>query len=113
LTVLRKCQPQNREDKKDSTDTATLMTTAEGSSWLSQKKDSEHKMVRVPPSEEKKCVASKRCWVCSAHKWRKETSCMCSTCGVVLWKIPCFGEYHMNNYWTGTQKFNIIPRYIS
>lgn len=32
--------------------------------------------------------------VCSAHKLRKETSFMCSTCGVALKKIPCFGEYH-------------------
>jgi hypothetical protein len=31
--------------------------------------------------------------VCSAPKWSKETSVMCSIHGVAFCKTPCFGEY--------------------
>jgi hypothetical protein len=34
---------------------------------------------------------------------------MCSTCSVALCKTACFSEYHtQKNYWTGTQKCNMI-----
>ena len=53
-----------------------------------------HKMIHVPPSEKKQHSAMRKCRVCSVHKKRKETSTMCSTCGVGLCKTPCFFDYH-------------------
>jgi len=53
-------------------------------------------------------MASIRCRVCSAHKQRKVTSFIGSTCEVALHKTPCFGEYHMKkNNGKGTQKMNM------
>ena len=64
--------------------------------------------------EKKNCGIEIQCRVCSAPKGRRETCCRCSTFGVALWKIPCFGEYRMKkNYWTGTQELNMIPRNVS
>ena len=46
----------------------------------------------------------------------KKPDVMCSTCRVALCKTACFGEYktrtHTQNYWTGRQKFNMIPDLI-
>jgi hypothetical protein len=53
-----------------------------------------HKMIHVPLSTKKKGAAMRRCRVCSSHGVRKETSVMCSNCGVALCKTPCFHDYH-------------------
>ncbi|PNF23441.1 hypothetical protein B7P43_G09117 [Cryptotermes secundus] len=58
-----------------------------------------HKMVHVPPSNNKKNGAMRKCRVCAKHKIRKETSVMCASCGVALCKLSCFNVYHtMKNY---------------
>ncbi|PNF23477.1 hypothetical protein B7P43_G07725 [Cryptotermes secundus] len=53
-----------------------------------------HKMVHVPPSNNKKNGAMSKCRVCAKHKIRKETSVMCASCGVALCKLSCFNVYH-------------------
>ncbi|PNF31220.1 hypothetical protein B7P43_G14561 [Cryptotermes secundus] len=53
-----------------------------------------HKMVHVPPSNNKKNGAMRKCRVCAKHKIRKETSIMCASCGVALCKLSCFNVYH-------------------
>ncbi|PSN49971.1 PiggyBac transposable element-derived protein 4 [Blattella germanica] len=53
-----------------------------------------HKMVHVPPSNNKKNGAVRKCRVCGKHKLRKETSVMCVSCGVALCRLPCFNNYH-------------------
>jgi hypothetical protein len=126
LTASRKWQPAQPEGENDGAEEESLAATSieltqpprtqlpammDPAVYL-QSRLKYHKMVYIPPSgggeKKKKCAAMRKCRVCSAHKWRKETTCMCWTC-VAHCKTPCFHKYRAKKLLSKYTEFSIIP----
>lgn len=97
-SVQEMTEPHERKDGKNSAGDESLALTSTARTWPTYQQQlvkypadnlqdgfKKCKMFHVLPSENKKVVASGRCRVCSAHKQRKGTCFMCSTCNVA----PC------------------------